>query len=105
MRQTLSIFVFIAWLPALAAAQSSAQTQSAPPANASASSGPQTVDGIAARIEDDVLTDSEVRELGAYQQVVDGSPKPRVERIQELADQWIVRGEAETAKYSPPSDA
>jgi hypothetical protein len=61
------------------------------------------VDGVAARIEDDILTESEVQELGAFQQLVDGSEKPRTERIRELADQWIVRGEIETAKYPPPS--
>ena len=60
---------------------------------------------MAARIEDDILTESEVRELGAFQQLVDGSEKPRTERISELADQWIVRGEIENAKYPPPSAA
>jgi hypothetical protein len=65
----------------------------------------QTVDSVAARIEDDILTESEVDELGAFQKLVDGSEKPRTERIRELADQWIVRGEIETAKYPPPSDA
>jgi hypothetical protein len=63
------------------------------------------VDGVAARIEGDILTESEVRELGAFQKLVDGSEKPRTERIRELADQWIVRGEIETAKYPPPTDA
>jgi hypothetical protein len=63
----------------------------------------QTVDGIAARIEDDIITESEVNELAAFQKLVDGSSKPRSELIQELADQWIVRGEAEAAKYPEPS--
>ena len=65
----------------------------------------QTVDGVAARIEDDILLESEVRELGAFQELVGGQAKPREELIRELADQWIVRGEIETAKYPPPSDA
>ena len=63
----------------------------------------QTVDGVAARIEDDILTESEVRELGAFQKLVEGAEKPRTERIRELADQWIVRGEIENAKYPPPT--
>lgn len=63
----------------------------------------QTVDGVAARIEDDILTESEVRELSAFQQLVEGRAKPRVELIHELADQWIVRGEANTAKFPHPS--
>jgi hypothetical protein len=63
------------------------------------------VDGVAARIEDDIILESEVRELGAFQKLVDGDEKPRDELIRELADQWIVRGEIDTAKYPPPSAA
>ena len=63
------------------------------------------IDGIAARIEDDVLTESEVRELGAFQQVVEGKAKSRDERIRELAEQWIVRGDAKTARFAHPSEA
>jgi len=65
----------------------------------------QPIDGVAARIEDDILSDSEVRELGAFQEMVDGRAKSRDELIRELADQWIVRGEIETAKYPPPATA
>jgi hypothetical protein len=65
----------------------------------------RVVDGVAARIEDDIILESEVRELGAFQKLVDGREKPRDELLRELADQWIVRGEIETAKYPPPSGA
>ena len=65
----------------------------------------ETVDGIAARIEDDIITESEVRELSAFQELVDGKPKPRSEIIKELADQWIVRGEAALAAFPTPSSA
>jgi hypothetical protein len=65
----------------------------------------ETVDGIAARIEDDIITESEVRELSAFQELVDGKPKPRDEIIKELADQWIVRGEAALAAFPAPSKA
>ena len=65
----------------------------------------ETVDGIAARIEDDIITESEVRELSAFQELVDGKPKPRSEIIKELADQWIVRGEAALAAFPTPSQA
>jgi hypothetical protein len=75
----------------------------APSAATAAADDGQTVDGVAARIEDDILTESEVRELGAFQKLVEGAEKPRTERIRELADQWIVRGEIENAKYPPPS--
>lgn len=69
------------------------------------SAGAQAVDGIAARIEDDIITESEIRELGAFQQLVDGKSKTRAELINELADQWIVHGEAAAAKFPEPSAA
>jgi len=63
------------------------------------------IDGIAARIEDGIITESEVRELGAFQQLVDGQAKSRDEIIRELADQWVVRQEAAATNYKQPSDA
>jgi hypothetical protein len=64
-----------------------------------------TVDGVAARIEDDIILESEVNELAAFQKLVDEQAKPRDELIRELADQWIVRGEANTTKFPPPPAA
>jgi hypothetical protein len=85
-----------------------AQTQSypAPSPDPVVSGGTQTIDGVAARIEDNILTESELRELAAFQELVDGRAKPRPELIRELADQWIVRGEATATKYPlpPPED-
>ena len=64
------------------------------------------MDGVAARIEDDILMESEVRELGAFQAARGWQRETaRRSRIRELADQWIVRGEIEAAKYPPPSAA
>jgi hypothetical protein len=116
MRRLLSFFVLTAALAALGSNRTFAQTHSAsesspPPAGSSAvsragtSSGEQTVDGIAARIEDDIITESEVRELSAFQELVDGKQKRRDEIIKELADQWIVRGEAGLAAFPSPSSA
>jgi hypothetical protein len=65
----------------------------------------EQVDGVAARIEDDIITESEVRELSAFQQLVDGTPKPRSEVLRELADQWLIRTEAITAGYGQPPTA
>jgi hypothetical protein len=101
MRYLLLTFACTCWLGSGVTRSARAQA----PAPAPAASSGQTVDAVAARIEDDILTESEVRELGAFQKLVDGSEKPRAERIRELADQWIVRGEIETAKYPAPSDA
>lgn len=61
------------------------------------------IDGVTARIEDDIIMESEVRELSAFQQLVDGKSKPRSDVIRELADQWILRGEAKTALFASPS--
>jgi len=66
--------------------------------------GPRTIDGIAARVEDDVITESEVSELSAFQQLVDGEGRSREEVIRELADQWVVRQEAAATSYRQPSD-
>jgi len=99
MRYVLLILVSAYWLSGPIVKCASAQAPSAAPA----SDDGQTVDGVAARIEDDILTESEVRELGAFQKLVEGAEKPRTDRIRELADQWIVRGEIENAKYPPPT--
>jgi hypothetical protein len=88
--------------PSSAHGQSASLSQLAPTAPGSAG---ETIDGIAARIEDDILTESELRELAAFQQLVDGHSKPRAELIRELADQWIVRGDASTAKFPRPTQA
>jgi hypothetical protein len=106
MRRTLLIFAILAWVGPFGATQARAQTSTyseLPPASGSA--GVQQVDGVAARIEDDIITESEVRELGAFQQLVDGKSKPRAELIRDLADQWLIRNEAATAKYAQPPAA
>jgi hypothetical protein len=88
-------------------AQGTGQVIAPPPAQPpiAAPTGTFAIDGIAIRIEDDVILESEVRELASFQQLVDGTPKARSEVIQELTDQWIVRGEAKTALFPDPSTA
>jgi hypothetical protein len=78
-----------------------AQAASSP---SSAVPEPQTVDRIAARIEDDIIMESDVRELAGFQELVDGHSKSRGELIRELAGEWIVRGEADGAKYPGPTN-
>ena len=100
MQRVILILATMAWLTGPSARSGLAQT---PPADAPAANlNGQPIDGVAARIEDDILTDSEVRELAAFQQLVDGKSKSRDELIRELADQWIVRGEADASKYPQP---
>jgi len=106
MRRALAIAAFLAYLagPPAVCAAARAQDSGAAPAAASPSK-PAAIDGIAVRIESDILTDSEVRELAAYQKLVDGKSKARAAVIRELIDQWIVRGEASAAQYPEPSAA
>jgi hypothetical protein len=101
MRRAIFILGLIASLFGPASART--QSQSAKSPDPVVGGGTQTVDGIAARIEDNIVTESEVRELAAFQELVDGRAQPRSELIRELADQWIVRGEANAARYPPPS--
>jgi hypothetical protein len=98
----ISLAVSLGWLAA-GAARAQASPYPAASSGASAVGSSETVDGIAARIEDDILTESEVRELGAFQTLVDGQAKSRAELIRELEDQWIVRGEATAAIYPAPA--
>lgn len=105
MPRTALILVLLVLALAFAATKTRAQAHlySAPPAVIAGAERGQTIDGIAARIEDDILTESEVTELAAFQTMVDGQSKPRSEIIGELADQWIVRGEATATQYPEPS--
>jgi hypothetical protein len=84
-----------------ATAQSRPLVKSSDPAVPEA---PRTIDGIAARIEDDVITESEVAELAAFQRLVDGQSRSRPQIIRELADQWVVRQEAASTNYRQPSE-
>lgn len=115
MRRVLLIFGLLTWSAGWATNRAGAQTESDPvlppgPGAASSSissgsSGAQQVDGVAVRIEDDIITESEVRELAAFQLLVDGKAKPRAELIRELSDQWMIRSEANATKYAQPPAA
>ncbi len=67
-----------------------------------AASGTITVDGIAARIEGDIVTESQLNELAGFQKLVDGKAGTRAELLRELTDQWIVNTEAQTARFGQP---
>jgi hypothetical protein len=85
--------------PARAAGPAS---NSAAPSRASAAQGTQ-IDSIAARIGNDVLTESEVRELQDYQKLVEGQAQNRAKVLEELVDQWIVETEALETKFPQPT--
>jgi hypothetical protein len=67
--------------------------------------GQEVVDRIAARVENDVILESEVHELRSYQKLVDGKSENDAQILDRLIDQWVVRTEAETARFPLPSDA
>lgn len=75
-------------------------------ASAAAQSAPQTqiVDGIVAHIEDDIITLSELHELAAYQQLLDGRAQMNEELRSELIEQWIVNDEAASARFPLPAE-
>ena len=64
--------------------------------------GQRVIDRIAARVDDDVILLSDIRELGEYQQLVDGKAENDGQLLDRLVDQWIVRKEAETARFAHP---
>lgn len=77
------------------------------PASAARQTTPQeqVVDAIVARVEDDVITFSEMRELAAYQQLVDGRSQTNEELRSELIEQWVVNNEAATARFPLPAQS
>lgn len=74
-----------------------------PAAAANPASVAVTVDSIVERIEDDIITESQVRELQDFQKLLGGEPKDPEQIIDELTDQWIIRNDAENSQFRPPS--
>jgi len=65
----------------------------------------EVVDRIAARVENDVILESELRALGRYQILVDGKAEGDAQILDRLIDQWVVRTEADASHFPHPSDA
>jgi hypothetical protein len=86
------------------AVREASNAKSAPP-EAAADPAPVavTVDSIVERIEDDIITDSQVVELQNFQKLLGGQPKDRDRIIEELTDQWIIRNEAENSQFRAPA--
>src|SRR5215813_10246271 len=66
--------------------------------------GQVLLDRIVARVEGDVILLSEVRTLSRYQDLVDGKKETDSQILDRLIDQWIVRTEADTARFPHPTD-
>jgi peptidyl-prolyl cis-trans isomerase SurA len=67
--------------------------------------GQEVVDRIVARVENDIILQSDVQELKEYQQLVDGKSESKSVILDLLIDQWIVRSEAQLSRFPEPSDA
>ncbi len=64
----------------------------------------EVIDRVAARVESDIILLSDVRGLGRYQVFIDGKSESDAQILDRLIDQWIVRNEANAARYPQPSD-
>jgi hypothetical protein len=105
MSRAVLIFGSVMWIAGVGAICAGARGQEGAtrPPEIAASHEAQFVDGVAVHVEDGILMESEVRELGEFQTLVEGRAKSRTDLIDELAEQWIVRGEAEVARFPQPS--
>jgi hypothetical protein len=98
-------FVSILVLMAVSAVLCVAPVFGSQPAQTPAPAGPETIDRILAHIEDDIILLSEVRALAAYQRLVDGQSQSQDQLMNALIEQWIVRKEAEQARFPDPAAA
>lgn len=64
----------------------------------------EVIDRIVARVETDIILQSDVRQLSRYQAFLDGKPQSDADILNRLIDQWIVRSEARVARFPQPSD-
>lgn len=65
----------------------------------------ELIDRIVARVENDIILLSDVRAVRNYQQLVEEKSESDAQILDRLVDQWIVRNEADTARFPHPSDA
>lgn len=69
----------------------------------SAARSQQIVDRIVATVEGDLITWSEVRELGAFNRLTGQSQRSEPELLQRLINQWIVTTEATASRFPASS--
>jgi hypothetical protein len=93
MREVILIFMALlsAGVPPQAPGDSAAQTR--------------VVDRIVARIEDDIILQSQVRELSAFQQLVEGRAESDDKLLDELIEQWVVETEAAGSHFPQPAQS
>lgn len=64
----------------------------------------EVIDRIAARVENDIILLSDVRELSRYQLFIEGKSEDDASILDRLIDQWIVRNEATVARFPLPTN-
>jgi len=74
------------------------------PATAPYIAGQEIVDRIVARVENDIILMSDVKELKEYQELVDGKSENESAIVDRLIDQWIVRSEAQLSRFPEPKE-
>ncbi len=92
-----AIFIFVLVLAAGRGPQALGGT--APPQSA------RVVDRIVAHIEDDIILQSQVRELGAFQQLIEGHAESDDKLLEELIEQWVVETEATASHFPQPAQS
>ena len=70
-----------------------------------ATSAQQIVDRVAARVDEEIVLQSDVEQLARYQLLVDGKAESDSQILDRLIDQWIVKKEAEASRFPAASDA
>ena len=92
-----AFFIFVLLLGAAGPPQTFGR--SAPPQSA------RVVDRIVARIEGDIILQSQVRELGAFQQFIEGHAESEDKLLEELIEQWMVETEATASHFPQPAQS
>src|SRR5262250_1714081 len=59
----------------------------------------KVVDRVVARVEDEIILQSDIEQLARYQLLVDGKSESEAQILDRLIDQWIVRKEAEASRF------
>lgn len=93
MRNATLIFVML-----LAAARAPQMLGGSSPAQSA-----RVVDRIVARIEGDIILQSQVRELGAFQALIEGHAESDEKLLEELIEQWVVETEATASHFPQPA--
>ena len=65
----------------------------------------EVIDRIVALVEGDIITLSEMRELGRFQKLVEGSAASDSRLLTQLIEQWIVNSEATAAGFPRPAES